>query len=184
MINIFIDTSAFYASFDPKDANYHIALDFFQEIRENTLYRLYAANLVFYETITLVRARIGITESIAFGQNLFQSKGIRNIFVDRELEAKALNIFNSHKDKDYSFVDCASFSVMKELDITKAFSFDSHFKQFGFEMLQQLLLPFASAANNSRPFAPERCYCLLRFRNNCWAGKQHCCCFVLSSVCA
>jgi uncharacterized protein len=135
MINIFIDTSAFYASFDPKDSNYHIALDFFQEIRENTLYRLFATNLVFYETITLVRARIGIAESIAFGQNLFQSKGIRNIFVDHDLEAKALDIFNSHTDKEFSFVDCASFAVMKELGISKAFTFDKHFKQFGFEIV-------------------------------------------------
>lgn len=81
-----------------------------------------------------MRARIGITESIAFGQNLFQSKGIQNIFVDHDLETKALDIFNSHSDKDYSFVDCASFAVMKELVITKAFTFDSHFKQFGFEI--------------------------------------------------
>jgi len=135
MTNIFIDTSAFYASFDPEDSNYHSAVHFFQQIKENSMYRLFATNLVFYETITLVRSRIGIAESIRFGQSLFHSKGIQTVFVDYALEAKALDIFNSHTDKNYSFVDCASFVVMQENKIGKAFTFDKHFKQFGFELL-------------------------------------------------
>jgi predicted nucleic acid-binding protein len=135
MTNIFIDTSAFYASFDPEDENYQTSAGFFNEIKENSGYRLFTTNLVFYETVTLIRSRIGIAESIRFGQNLRQSNEFHAIFVDQAREAKAFELFTGHTDKNYSFVDCASFVIMKELGIQKAFAFDKHFKQFGFEQI-------------------------------------------------
>ena len=54
MTNIFIDTSAFYASFDPEDNNYPGATNFFKEIKENSSYHLFMTNLVIYETVTLI----------------------------------------------------------------------------------------------------------------------------------
>jgi predicted nucleic acid-binding protein len=130
MTNIFIDTSV-----DPEDDNYETASGFFKEIRENSPYRLYTTNLVFYETVTLIRSRIGIAESIRFGQSLFRSKGIQTIFVDHALEEKAFEIFTTHTDKDYSFIDCASFAVMEELGLQNAFTFDKHFAQAKFKQV-------------------------------------------------
>jgi len=36
------------------------------------------------------------------------------------------------RGKDFSFTDCTSFAVMRQLGITTAFAFDEHFEQFGF----------------------------------------------------
>lgn len=40
-------------------------------------------------------------------------------------------IFRGFSDKDWSFTDCTSKVVMDKLQITQAFAFDHHFRQFG-----------------------------------------------------
>jgi len=40
-----------------------------------------------------------------------------------------------HRDKDYSFTDCTSFVVMKELRLKDALTTDRHFRQAGFHIL-------------------------------------------------
>ena len=42
--------------------------------------------------------------------------------------------------KDFSYTDCTSFVVMKQLDMTIAFTFDRHFDQFGFTRLPDVTL--------------------------------------------
>ena len=48
---------------------------------------------------------------------------------------KARNVFFRHRDKNYSFTDCTSFVVMKELKLKQALTTDRHFRQMGFEVL-------------------------------------------------
>ncbi len=52
--------------------------------------------------------------------------------VSREVEEKALDIFEGYDDKDFSFTDCVSFVVMWEMGMNQAFTFDQHFDQVGF----------------------------------------------------
>ena len=52
--------------------------------------------------------------------------------VSREIEEKALDIFEKYGDKDFSFTDCVSFVVMREMGIQEAFAFDEHFNQMRF----------------------------------------------------
>jgi len=40
-----------------------------------------------------------------------------------------------HFDQDYSFVDCASFVVMRELKLREALTADKHFRAAGYEPL-------------------------------------------------
>lgn len=135
MINIFIDTSAFYANLDTKDKNNKRAVSFFEEIKNSTLYQPVITNFVFNESITLVRFKLGIEASIEFGQSLLDSTTIKKMSVTDDIEKRAWKVFSKYKDKDFSFVDCTSFVVMKELNISKVFTFDKHFKQFGFEVV-------------------------------------------------
>lgn len=51
---------------------------------------------------------------------------------------QALGEFRRHADKDWSFTDCASFIIMRELRIRDAFTTDHHFRQAGFEPLLKL----------------------------------------------
>lgn len=52
--------------------------------------------------------------------------------VSREIEEKAWDIFERYDDKDFSFTDCVSFVVMREMGIKETFAFDEHFNQMGF----------------------------------------------------
>jgi predicted nucleic acid-binding protein len=47
------------------------------------------------------------------------------------MEDAAFTIFKQYADKDFSFTDCTSFSIMKSLNLNKAFAFDKHFEQYG-----------------------------------------------------
>ena len=135
MINIFIDTSAFYARLDHNDKNHGAAIRFFDTIKTNGLYVPVITNYIFNETITLVRYKLGIAQSIEFGKSLLESKAFTTIFVTKDSEEKAWEIFSKYTDKDFSFTDCTSFAIMQEHGITNAFTFDKHFAQFGFEIL-------------------------------------------------
>ena len=48
---------------------------------------------------------------------------------------EALSFYRQHKDKDWSFTDCASFRIMREAGLTDALSHDRHFEQAGFTAL-------------------------------------------------
>jgi len=50
----------------------------------------------------------------------------------------ALGLLSLHKDKTYSLCDVISFTIMHRLEITRAVSFDRHFRQFGgFDILPE-----------------------------------------------
>lgn len=46
-----------------------------------------------------------------------------------------VKFFRKHCDKNWSFTDCSSFCLMKELKIREAFTTDHHFRQAGFTPL-------------------------------------------------
>ena len=47
----------------------------------------------------------------------------------------AADLFRRHANKAWSFTDCVSFVVMRELRIRDAFTTDHHFKQAGYHPL-------------------------------------------------
>lgn len=84
------------------------------------------------ETLTLIRMRVGHEEAVNFGRWLSESGVVRLIDVNPKLRETAWEIFKRYSDKYFSFTDCTSFALMRELNISQAFSFDRHFSQFGF----------------------------------------------------
>jgi len=56
--------------------------------------------------------------------------------VDKSEEDEAKEIIFKFKDKDYSLTDAISFVVMRKIGTKKAFAFDRHFKQFGYEFFE------------------------------------------------
>jgi predicted nucleic acid-binding protein len=60
-----------------------------------------------------------------------QNPAMRWETVSRSDELGALALLRGHRDKQYSLCDAISFVVMRRLGISRAATFDSHFRQFG-----------------------------------------------------
>ena len=129
---IFIDTGAFLALEDESDQYHEAALQFREQVLRKGRYEMITTSYILDETLTLIRFRISIKASIDFSKKIRKSRVVKIVQVSWEIEEKALDIFERYDDKDFSFTDCISFVVMREMGIKEVFAFDQHFSQMGF----------------------------------------------------
>jgi len=132
---IFIDTSAWYASEVEDDINHENARIFLSGLASGKHGVAITTDYVLDETMTLLRIKKGLPVALTFIDKIKKSKSIRVFWVSESIFDKALGIFRKTNDSRWSFTDCASFALMKDLSINKAFTFDSHFEQAGFQKL-------------------------------------------------
>jgi predicted nucleic acid-binding protein len=57
------------------------------------------------------------------------------IHLNADLFRRAFELYRSHGDKAWGLVDCISFVVMRELNLTEALTADIHFEQAGLTAL-------------------------------------------------
>ena len=57
------------------------------------------------------------------------------IWIDYELYERSWNLFRDRLDKSWSLVDCSSFVVMRDRQVSEALTADHHFEQAGFTKL-------------------------------------------------
>jgi len=132
--SIFIDTSALIAIMNKKDQYHARAIDIFTATAKGKNSIIITSH-VFAETITRIERKVSVKQAILAGKMLLNNNGIKIIIPQEDIIDSAWNIFQKYQDQEFSFVECISFAVMKEMRITKAFAFDKHFKIVGFETL-------------------------------------------------
>ncbi len=76
-------------------------------------------------------------ESIKVIEQFFDSKETEIIHLTPKLFNKAFELYKKYTDKSWGLVDCISFIVMWEFNITQALTFDQHFVQAGFQALMR-----------------------------------------------
>ncbi len=96
---------------------------------------LVTTDYVIDETLTLIRVRLTLAAAEAWWTQLDGSSRLRWEWIDVARAEKAREVFFRHRDKSYSFTDCTSFVVMKELKLKQVLTTDRHFRQMGFEVL-------------------------------------------------
>ena len=128
-MRLFIDTGEFIALIDSDDENHKMAKTFYNTATEKGS-RFVTSNFVVCETMKYLGARVSHSVAVAFRENLKKSGLIEIITITPHIEDAAFAIFKQYTDKDFSFTDCTSFSIMKFLKLTRAFAFDRHFEQF------------------------------------------------------
>ena len=132
---IFVDTSAWYALEVEDDINYEKARKFLSEIALGKHGVAVTTDYVLDETLTLLRSKKGLPVAQTFIDKIRKSKSIRIFWVSESIFEKALSILKKTSDFPWSFTDCTSFALMRDLSITGAFTFDNHFMQAGFQKL-------------------------------------------------
>ncbi len=131
MNRVFVDTSAFIAVFDKDDDLHSEALRLFDEIKNKKI-QMVVTDYILSESITTALARAGHRIAVTVGEFILGSHVVDLIWLDMPLKLKAWEYFKKYSDKQYSFIDCTSFIVMKEMKVNHFFAFDEHFAKAGF----------------------------------------------------
>ena len=130
--SVFIDTSGFYALLTSDDVNHKKSNQWLLTfIDSNNI--AFTSDYIIDETLTLLKSREKSHLCSAFLGICEQTKALQIEFTDASRFQSAKNFFIKHIDHDYSFTDCVSFIIMKELNLSKALTADKHFLEAGFE---------------------------------------------------
>src|SRR5205807_1843378 len=97
---------------------------------------LVTTNHVRGETWTYLSRRAGHRAAVDFLDSLTASPRLLTVYVSQEIENGALAWLRRRDDRDYSFVDAASFAVMRAQRISQAMTFDGDFSAAGFVELR------------------------------------------------
>ena len=130
-MNIFVDTSALLAVLDGSDANHPAAKTFWEKIISGEDVLL-CHNYILVETSALVLRRLGMKALRVFEQDIIPI--LRVIWVTEEVHSAAVGAHLVADRHNLSLVDCVSFEIMRRTGVQKAFAFDRHFRDYGFDL--------------------------------------------------
>jgi predicted nucleic acid-binding protein len=129
--DVFMDSAGFLALWDTGD-EHHTAASRLQEELAGNRRRFLTTEYIVDETITLLLIRHSHTAAADFLDTVERSEALRLEWIGPERFHAAAGLFRRHADKQWSFTDCVSFMIMRELRIRDAFTTDHHFRQAGF----------------------------------------------------
>jgi predicted nucleic acid-binding protein len=130
-MNIFIDTSAFLAVLDGSDSHHKAAKPFWIKIVEAGDVLL-CHNYILVETSALISRRLGMEAIRVFEQDIMPILNI--VWVTKEVHFSATGAQLIADQSTLSMVDCVSFEVMRRTGVQRAFAFDRHFRDYGYEL--------------------------------------------------
>lgn len=131
MKGLFVDTAGWLACADIADpAHVKAAAARDTWLQEGGL--LVTTDYVADETLTLIRVRLGLATAEEWWQLVDSSPRLRWEYVSLARSDKARAFFFRYRDKEFSFTDCTSFVIMRELKLQEVLTTDHHFTQAGF----------------------------------------------------
>jgi predicted nucleic acid-binding protein len=131
-MSVFIDTSALFAVFDRDDEHHAAAAERWRELVDADE-ALFCSNYVLVETYALVQRRLGIEAVRVLDRDV--TPLVEILWIDHDVHRIAVGALLAAGRRDLSLVDCASFEVMRRANLVRAFAFDPHFSEQGFEMV-------------------------------------------------
>ena len=130
---IFIDTGAFLARYLARDRHHQRALEGWRQL-VTLNWRCHTSNFVLDETFTLLGRRASYSFAAERARAILTSDALTILRSDIDEELEALELFEKLADQQVSFTDCVSFVFMRRRGIDRAFTFDRHFSDAGFEV--------------------------------------------------
>lgn len=133
MLSIFVDSSAFVAIKKPNDPTHLKSLEILERLSLRKIIP-YTSPYVIAESVNVIsrqmdrKAAASLLTEIRSGEYFV-------ITPDENIVFRAEDLYKRSPSKNVSYADCMGFEIMKDLNITWAFSFDTHFKKYGFKRL-------------------------------------------------
>lgn len=128
---VFIDTSGYYALLVGGDDRHGQAAAFMKSAAEKKR-RFVTTDYVVDETATLLLARRMERLVSPFLDTVIRSSACRMLWMDADRFERTRVLFVRHLGSKWSFTDCLSFVVMRELGLHDALTKDGHFRSAGF----------------------------------------------------
>ena len=132
--SVFADSAFFYALVDRHDAAHRAAVEALHSLASDR-HPLISTDYVVDEALTLAKSRAGSLAALRLLDRIEATALMRMDWIGPARFAAAKSFFRKHADHGYSFTDCTSFVVMRELGITDALTTDGHFAEAGFRPL-------------------------------------------------
>jgi predicted nucleic acid-binding protein len=131
---VLVDTSGLYALADRADPAHRAAERCVAELAGSGV-GLVLTDYIVDEACTLAKARAGGQAALQLLEIIERSEAFRWVWIGEQRFESAKAYFRKHADHEYSFTDCASFVVMRELRLRDALTCDRHFVEAGFGAL-------------------------------------------------
>jgi len=128
---VFVDTGAWVALRYRRDQYHARARTLLQRLRTDRL-GLVTTEWVMAEAVTLLKARGAIDEALILGGAIQGGRLGHLVESTGERRRRAWELFVRYRDRRVGWVDCASFAVMDELNLSRFFGFDDDFVRAGF----------------------------------------------------
>lgn len=131
---IFVDTSALYALLDRDDLAHERARTVWTDwLSGRHPPRLVIGNYILVESCALVQARLGMEALRVLIDDLLPVIVLE--WVTPADHQAAMQALLTDERRRLSLADCVSFQLMRRIGINRAFTFDAHFADMGFEAL-------------------------------------------------
>ncbi len=134
---IFVDTGAFVARYIRQDGHHRKARRAWAEI-DRSRSRCFTSSFVLDETFTLLGRRSSYSFAADRARALLRSEALTILRPDADDEGRGVDLFAKFADQKVSFTDCISFVLMRRQRLERAFTFDRHFADAGFEVMPRL----------------------------------------------
>jgi hypothetical protein len=130
----FVDTSGWYALMDRRDAHHAAVAELVRELVTAGT-RLVTTDYVIDESCTLAKARAGSRMAFRLLDLLRATAALDLEWIGADRFDRAEAELRRYPDQAFSFTDCSSFTLMRELGITQVITTDAHFRMAGFQIL-------------------------------------------------
>jgi uncharacterized protein len=130
----FLDTSYAVALSAPTDELHGKALSLADEL-DRSRTRLVTTRAVLLEIGNALSRSRHRAAAIGLLDDIENDPIVDIVPLSEDLYIRALRLYSSRPDKEWGLIDCVSFVVMSEQEMTIALSSDEHFQQCGFRAL-------------------------------------------------
>jgi uncharacterized protein len=130
----FGDTSFFFALAVKKDPSHQRAVEALAKLLRAQR-QIVTTDYILDETLTLTKARINSRIALQLLDRIDKSPATLIEWIGSDRFEGAKSFFRKQADHGYSFTDCTSFMLMRELGLQQVLTTDHHFKEAGFQPL-------------------------------------------------
>lgn len=131
MSTVFADSFYFVARLNVRDQYHKTVIEFSRNFRAGML----TTDWILIEVADALAKSECRPRVREFMLHLRRAAACEIVPATRDAFDRALELYNQHRDKQWTLTDCISFTVMREHGIAEALTADHHFEQAGFTAL-------------------------------------------------